>query len=134
MSERAKIIERLNNSMYAIISQIQYGDISDLDTRWSTVADLLADMKFREPISVERDPKKKWGPHLTPVLTALNEDEGVNLDDLIDLVKNMEELSAGSSGDPFEDEEAEELLELVPDFEDSFSTFLDEQLPALLAE
>ena len=121
-------IEKVRDEMFDLIGHISYQDFTDLDTYWGSLADALQGLSFKDGIEVKK--AKSVADALRQIATS----SGENLTALAKLAQEMEELSDGGSHDVIDEEDAEKLESLVGDFEVDFEKFLDDQLPAMLAD
>jgi hypothetical protein len=125
MSEK---IEEVREQMFDLVGHISYGDFSDLDAYWASLANALRSLDFKDGAEIT---------NTKSVARILSEIAGMSpndLGDLIGLAKDMEELSHGRSFDAIDEEDVEELESLAGDFEVAFETFLDTVLPEILAD
>lgn len=115
-----KVIDGIENEFYELIGQINYGELSNISTYWSSFGDALLKLDI-----------KGWSkPEINEVSGVLQSINGTvdfdsDLVDLIELASEMEGLSEerGSTGE-LDEEDLDRLQSLAVDFEELFIFFL----------
>lgn len=117
MKQRPK--ENVEEEMYSLVSQIDFGDITDISLYWNSLANALLKLKiegWRKPIGNAK---------VSEILESMK--EIVEVEGLIKITRDMEKLS--KSGSNPSEENLESLQHLAIDFENKFEKFI-KKLPA----
>lgn len=116
--EKAKIIADINEEMYSLLGEIQYGDIVDLDAHWESLSDLLMDLK----ITGWKKPPLDMHYTFSEILKTI---PGIDMD-FVELVINMEELSESRGyGDPIPEDDVSSLQDAASEFETFFTALIE---------
>lgn len=108
-------IEDIEEEVLSLVSQIEYGDLSDLETYWLSLQDallrlpILAGFKHLDSVNeiLSKLPKEFSDPELNSI------------------TEKMEDLSAESSSDSVEEETLSTLRQLAAQFEKRFLALLE---------
>ena len=122
-----KIVKDIEENLYALIGQIDYGEISNIDTFWGSLSDALLKLKLEnwDSGSLGSDPA------VSDILASLGSVFPELADEnLIELTSEMEEKSHASSQESLDEEDLKYLQSNSIDFETLFTKFLD-KLPEL---
>lgn len=117
-----KIVKDIEENLYALIGQIDYGEISNIDTFWGSLSDALLKLKLKNWDIGSLGSEPAVSDILASLGTAFPELADENL---INLTSEMEESSHGSSQDSIDEENLEYLQSNSIDFETLFTKFLD---------
>jgi hypothetical protein len=113
---------KVEDQLYELIGQINYGETSHIEVYWSGLADSL----FK--LNIMNWKKPNYTNVVSEVLRSMH---GYVEDDFVDLVESMEELSAARGSDGSLDEEDLQTLQSKSvDLEDFFLNFLDKIMKA----
>lgn len=107
----------VEDEMYSLIAEINYGDTSSLDVYWTSLSNALTDLEVKgwDAESVRDQP-------VSEILSSIPSRFIPN--GLIELISQMEGLSSGGSSDSMAQAYLEELQGLTFDFETLFSELL----------
>jgi len=117
-----KIVKDIEENLYALIGQIDYGEISNIDTFWGSLSDALLKLKLKNWVIGSLGSEPAVSDILASLETAFPELADENL---INLTSEMEESSHGSSQDSIDEENLEYLQSNSIEFETLFTKFLD---------
>jgi len=113
--ENDKIIKKLQEEMYSLIGDINYGDITDLNSHWESLSDLMLQLEIANWNKPEPDRT------FSEILDTLPEKD----EKLISLIEEMEELSQSRGyGDPIDEEDVDKLQDDAMEFETFFEQLL----------
>lgn len=112
------IIEQIENDFYELVGQIEYGEMSNIDAYWKSLASSLMKLNLR---NWEKPEDKETAP-VSMILESMGE---IVDEDLLRITSEMENLSEGGSIAFIDPEDLEELQALTTDFEFSFEVFLN---------
>lgn len=110
------VINDVENNLYTLLGQIEYGDISDIETYWAALAE-----------SIENHPKyKKYSESSSSSLSeSLKPFNNLIDDKLYDLINEMESLcEGGGSTDSIDEDEIEKLQGYAIELEEKFLEFI----------
>jgi hypothetical protein len=110
-----KILEEIESNLYQLMGQIEYGEISDIDTYWASLTESIQRLsEFGYDFSFDSE-------SLADVLEPF--DNIIN-DNLRDLAYEMETFcEGGGSTDSVDSDEIEKLQEKAIEFEKKFLNF-----------
>jgi len=108
----------IEDEMYSLIGQIDYGDISNLDVYWSSLSNALTDLNIDGWKA-----KSFQDQSVSDVLSSMKLD--FISKDLIETVSQMEELSHGGSSDSIDEDDLEKIQDLAQDLETLFLEFIE---------
>jgi hypothetical protein len=112
-------IKDAEDELYSLISQIDYGDVSDIDVYWHGLSSAILKLKienWKKP-KLERNEVMK----VSSVLEGLPIQ---GLSPLVQIAKKMEKLSEGGSNGNISEENLDQLQSLAVDFEELFEELL----------
>jgi len=110
--------DKVEEELYALIGQIDYGEISDIDVDWASLASSLLEIETRN----WDKPDPKTNKKVSDILKSMPYDFIGS--ELIDLTLEMEKLSEGRTTQSIDDESLDELQSHTIDFEVLFTDFL----------
>jgi hypothetical protein len=112
-------ISQVENELYELIGQINYGEISHIEVYWSGLADSLLELNI-----------KGWSKPNTNSVSEILRSMGELVDEnLVFLVEKMEELSEARGSDgSLDEEDLDELQSQSVDLEGYFLIFLEKMM------
>jgi hypothetical protein len=108
----------LEEELYSLLGRIEHGDISEIDTYWSSLADGLRELKF------EDWKKPDGGSSVSEILESMSFIPRNKK--LIKVASDMESLCSRASTDSMEEKELDELQSLAMEFEELFLQYIEE--------
>jgi hypothetical protein len=109
-------IDNVEEELYSLVSQIEYGDIADIDLYWESLANSLLKLKM-----VDAKTAKSFGgsPKVSQILNSM---DFRSKKELVSTTMQMEKLSKKASNSS--DENTTELQELAVGFEEQFQQLI----------
>jgi hypothetical protein len=110
-------VERVEDEMYSLVSQIDFGDVSDIDTYWGSLSEALLNLPL------ENWPGKPYkGAQVSDIINTI---PFSGSEALCDLARKMEDLCDSGSSSTIGEESMDKLTSLAIKFETKFKSFLD---------
>jgi hypothetical protein len=126
-----KLLNIIEDELYSLTTQIEYGDVSDIDAYWESIASLF----FKLRITGWDKPLEKHNLSIVDVISSLKSIPAMqsndDLDTIISEIQDMEELSTSGSSGTVSEEDLEEMQMSVQGLENDFLNLLH-QIGSLL--
>jgi hypothetical protein len=111
-------IERVEEEVSALLSQIDFGDISDIDTYWDSLSEALLDLPIKDWMH-----KPSSGSDVSVILNSIDVS---NASELCQLAEEMKQLCDSGSNSSISEEDLDKLQRKASKFERKVDAFLDE--------
>jgi hypothetical protein len=118
-----KVLSDIEDDLFSLIGQIDYGEISHIDTYWRSLSDSLLKLKIKNWDTSSSEECST----VSEILVSLSKaNPDLVTQELIDLICEMEDASEASSTDSVDEENLDILQSSAIDLEELFTKFIDQ--------